>query len=54
MNLSQEEGISLWVVTDPNVGYNSGAFNAGNVAEQVTIEETHAISVGGIMELLAW
>jgi len=40
MNLSQEEGISLWVVTDPNVGYNSGAFNAGNVGEQITIEET--------------
>jgi len=50
----QEEGIHGWVLTGLDAGYNSGAFNAGNVGEQVAIEETKMLLVWGIMELLTW
>lgn len=33
----QEEGILGWVVTGLDAGYNSGAFDAGNVGEQVEL-----------------
>jgi len=36
------------------INYNSGAFNAGNVGEQLVIEETKMFLVWGIMELLTW
>jgi len=47
VGFGQEEGILGWVLTDLDAGYNSGAFNAGNVGEQVAIEETTMLLVWG-------